>query len=208
MTSRVRRRVRQSIRIARTPRHLRPAMRQSGMVSIPEAVLLHDLARDVADGVIVEVGCYRGRSTVALSLGARSGRQARIFSLDPHETYTGVNGGNFGPADRGAFFSSMLRTGCYQNVRLINLSSEEVTPGWRHPVGLLWLDGDHSAAGVRRDLAVWRPHLLPGAVVAFDDSRDETSGPGTVIAEEVAAGRLQFLARTEGITTLRVIGPA
>lgn len=145
---------------------------------------------------------------MALSLGARSGRQARIFSLDPHETYTGVNGGNFGPADRGAFFSSMLRTGCYQNVRLINLSSEEVTPGWRHPVGLLWLDGDHSAAGVRRDLAVWRPHLLPGAVVAFDDSRDETSGPGTVIAEEVAAGRLQFLARTEGITTLRVIGPA
>ena len=204
MTTRLRRRLRQQVRIARTPRHLRPAMRLPGMVSIPEAVLLHDLARDVTDGAIVEVGCYRGRSTVALSIGSKTGHQAPIFSLDPHETYTGVNGGTFGPQDRAAFFSAMLRTGSYQNVRLINLSSEEVTPGWTHAVGLLWLDGDHSAAGVRRDFGCWWPFLLPGSIVAFDDSRDEASGPGVVIAEEVDSGRLEFLDRTEGITTLRV----
>src|SRR5580698_9485727 len=55
------------------PRHLRPVHLVAGMVSLDVAELLYSLARDVSVGVIVEVGSYRGRSTVALALGSRAG---------------------------------------------------------------------------------------------------------------------------------------
>ena len=37
----------------------------------------------------------------------------------------------------------MLRTGCWNNVRLLNVSSEILSPGWKHEIELLWIDGDH-----------------------------------------------------------------
>lgn len=37
------------------------------------------------------------------------------------------------------------------------------------PVGLLYIDADHSYDGVKRDWAAWLPNLAPGAAVVFDD---------------------------------------
>jgi hypothetical protein len=125
-----------------------------------------------------------------------------VFALDPHEPFDGVLGGKFGPQDRAAFFRTMLQSKGYERVRLINLSSEIVTPGWREPVRLLWIDGDHSYEGVRRDWDAWKAHLLPRAVVAFDDSINQAIGPYRLIRELLEAGELSLLERVGKITTL------
>lgn len=39
------------------------------------------------------------------------------------------------------------------------------------PVGLLYIDADHSYEGVRADWEAWTPHMSEGAVVVFDDYR-------------------------------------
>ena len=165
-----------------------------GMVSADEARLLHDLARDAKDGVIVEVGSYRGRSTVALACGSRAGARAPVYAIDPHEPFIGVLGGRFGPDDRRAFYRAMIETGAWDLVRLVNLSSEIVTSAWSQRVALLWIDGDHRYEGVRRDLDCWSRHLVPGAVVAFDDATDPTLGPSRLIEALVRQGRLVPLA--------------
>jgi predicted O-methyltransferase YrrM len=181
-------------------------MTTRGLVSAAEADLLYGLARDVSEGVIVEIGAYRGRSSVALARGSRAGSRVPVFAVDPHARFQLHAGAPVrGPKDRAAFFRTMLRTGCYRDVRLINLSSEEITPGWTRPVDLLWIDGDHSHAGVRRDLSCWWPHLHSGSVVAFDDSVDPGSGPATVIAEEVGSGRLRRERSVGKISVLRVL---
>ena len=95
-------------------------------------------------GAIVEVGSYHGRSTVALSCGAEAGAKLPVYAIEPHEHFIGELGGNFGPPDRAAFFETMLRTSCFENVRLVNLSSEIVSPGWQLPVSALWIDGTAS----------------------------------------------------------------
>ncbi len=95
-----------------------------------------------------------------------------------------------GKEERLGFMRNMVETGCYRNVRLINLSSEVVTAGWDHEVGLLWIDGDHRYDAVRRDWECWRRHLAPGATVAFDDSTDPRLGPKQLIEELAAAGDL------------------
>lgn len=172
-----------------------------GMISREEAELLYELARAVTTGCIVEVGSYRGRSTVALARGSLDGARVPVYAIEPHEPFVGVLGGRFGPADRGAFFQAMLDSSAYHVVRLVNLSSEAVTATWSLPVALLWLDGDHSYDGVSRDFRCWQPHLLPTAAIAFDDATDPTLGPYRLISELTAGGGYRAV-RTVGKVTV------
>lgn len=159
-----------------------------GMVSEEEAKLLYAVAEGCVNGCILEVGSYRGRSTVALAMGARDGNGSKVYAVEPHEPFEGVLGGQFGPEDRRAFFEAMLATGAYSNVRLINLSSEVVAPGWKEPIGVLWIDGDHRYEGVRRDYEAWAWSLTRDAIVMFDDATDTSLGPYRLIQELLATG--------------------
>jgi hypothetical protein len=170
------------------PEELRDIASIDGWLSRDAAVLLYDLARQVTKGCIVEVGSYRGRSTVVLALGAAAGHSPRVYAVEPHEPFIGVLGGEFGPEDKAAFFRNMLRTGAYRHVRLLNISSEVLAPGWNQPVALLWLDGDHAYEGVRRDFDAWQPHLLPDCDVVLDDADDPELGPYRLVQELAADG--------------------
>lgn len=178
----------------------------AGQLLPDEAALLWGLARSTTEGCIVEVGSFRGRSATALALGALAGHGAPVYAVDPHEPFVGVLGGRFGPADRKAFFENTLRAGVVEAIRLVNLSSEVVAPGWNRPVGLLWLDGDHTYEGVARDWRAWRPHLLPRAAVAFHDSNDPQLGPARLIGEIVSEGQHAVETRV-GLTTVLRAGP-
>jgi hypothetical protein len=151
----------------------------------------------------VELGSYRGRSTVALALGARdAGRGVVVYAVEPHQNYTGIFGGKYGPVDRAAFYRNMLRTGCYQNVALMNLPSAWAASGFGCKVGLLFIDGDHSEEGVRRDWACWSPLLAPGATVAFDDATAKEAGPYKLLADLLQLGQWR---ETAAVDDLRVI---
>jgi hypothetical protein len=157
-----------------------------GAISLAQANLLRKFAASVSEGVIIEVGAYRGKSTAALSIGAKEGHDAPIYAIDPHEEFEGPFSGLFGPQDRREFYQTMLSVGGWENVRLVNLSSEVITPGWDKPVGMLWIDGDHSYEGVRRDFECWLPHLVPGAPVILDDT--DRGGPKQFVEELLVEG--------------------
>jgi predicted O-methyltransferase YrrM len=169
------------------------------MIGDPEAVLLTRLASAVDDGCIVEVGSFRGMSTIALAKGAR----VPVYAIEPHEEFTGVLGGTFGPADRRAFFENLLQAGVVEQVRLVNLSSEVVAPGWQLPVGLLWIDGDHRYEAVRRDFECWEPHLR--GLVAFHDAIQPKLGPAQLIAELLESG-FELVEHVQGTKVLRRSG--
>jgi hypothetical protein len=167
-----------------------------GMIGDKEADLLTRLAGEVEDGCIIEVGSWRGMSTIALAKGAR----VPVYAIEPHEVFTGVLGGQFGPADRRAFFENLLRAEVVEKVRLVNLSSEVVAPGWKLPVGLLWIDGDHRYEAVRRDFESWEPHVR--GKVAFHDAIQPTLGPAQLIDELLASG-YELVEHVQGTKVLR-----
>jgi hypothetical protein len=178
------------------PSELRDVKEIEGWLSLDGALLLYELARLVSSGCIVEVGSYRGRSTVALARGSAAGSNVPVYAVEPHEEFVGVLGGVFGPEDRAAFFQTMLRTGAYRQVRLVNLSSEVLSGGWMVPVALLWLDGDHAYQSVRRDFDAWAPHLTAGCDLVLDDAADPELGPFR-LAEELGS---------EGWERVRLVG--
>ena len=166
-----------------------------GWLKLKEAELLFEAAAAVRSGCIVEIGSYRGRSTVALAAGSTAGANAPVYAIEPHEHFIGPKGGAFGPNDRRSFFRTMLQTKLVGTVRLLNSTSQVIVPGWDKPVGLLFIDGDHRYEAVYTDFTGWRPFLTNDSLVIFNDAKG--SGTSQLIRELVAEGRLAA-ASTEG----------
>jgi predicted O-methyltransferase YrrM len=174
-----------------------------GMISFDEGLLLYCLAREVHTGCIVEVGSYRGRSAVFLGRGSLDGASVQVYAVDPHKSFIGVLGGVFGPKDRTAFYRAMLDNNCSEIVSLINMSSESFSSSWNELISLLWIDGDHSYAGVKRDLECWLPHLEINAMIAFDDATDSKLGPCKLIDELIYSKRFEIVENVGKVVVIR-----
>lgn len=179
------------------------ALATEGFLSPDECRLLQRLAGTVTTGAIVEIGSYRGRSTVALACGAN--RNVPIYAIEPHETFKGVLGGEFGPQDRVAFCQNLLRAGVLDRVHLVNLTSEAAAKGLHVPIDLLWIDGDHREEVVRRDFDLWSPRVVPGGLIAFHDSTDPAGGPAKVVAFALSTSHFELAERVARTTVLRRI---
>jgi hypothetical protein len=176
-----------------------------GDMTLAEAKFLYELAREATGGCIVEIGTFRGKSTVACALGARAGGGVRVYAVDPFEPFVGACGGRFGPADRPHLLRNLLLAGVADNVWLLHADSALVTAAWRAPVALLWVDGDHAYEAVRRDVELWLPFVTPGGTVALHDSTDPKLGVRRVVEELVAERVLERVRVVESISVLRKI---
>jgi methyltransferase family protein len=163
-----------------------------GMISYEEALFLRDAAAKAVAGCIVEIGSWRGKSAVALAAGLEArplDERPKIYCIEPHDAFTGIYGGRFGPQDRSAFYRTMLSSGCAERVALVNLPSSHAVAGWREPIALLFIDGDHRYDTVRSDVDGWVTFLVERGQIIFDDALDVSAGPYRVIAELLESGK-------------------
>lgn len=181
--------------------------RAPGLTPEPICLRLADLARRVsADEAIVEIGVYRGRTTSYLAFGARYGQQAHVYGVDVFDLRRlGRHSVPEAEARR-----TLRQQGMTAYVTLIKGFSADVAATWDGPkIGLLFIDGDHSTAGVRKDVEAWSPHLADDAVIAFDDfggnpragvatAVNEFVESGLLVVEEVVEGRLAIATLAEG----------
>ena len=135
------------------------------------------LARQAAQAtIILEIGCFCGRSTSALA----SHTDGYVISVD---SFAGAPGDahereakQVGPdalCDRAATnLQALIRTG---HVVLLNGRSEEVVPmlrSFRNVIDLVFIDGDHSYEQVVRDIEVCVPLLREGGILSGHDYGD------------------------------------
>lgn len=168
-----------------------------GFLSDPEIELLLNAGR-TAQQAIVEIGSYRGRSTLALAWAA----SVPVYAIDPHETFIAEGGHEFnGGADRAAFMRALLATGMAAKVRLINLPSVQVARGWECALDVLWIDGDHREQAVCADVRAWLPFVIPGGLVLLHDRHD--AGVRAALRLIDATGEYDRLADVEYIAQYR-----
>jgi predicted O-methyltransferase YrrM len=156
-----------------------------GQISDAENFFLFTQAMHLKPGsTIVEIGSYRGKSTLALAFGARlSG--SRVYSIDPHEHFTGAAGGVFGPPDLAVKIRNIAKFNLGDVIFPICMSSHDVGKIWNTPVDLCWIDGDHSYDGVKKDHQLFSVHVKKGGMLAFHDS--EMEGVARLLKEVDAA---------------------
>lgn len=157
-----------------------------GWLGIDDARFLYQMARKTS-GSIIEIGAYRGRSTISLAFGARE-TGSIVYSIDPHAVFDGVLGGRFGPSDRVAYYRNLLKAGLVEYAALVNLTSSQVASCWRDDIALLFVDGDHRYEAVKADIRLWSPFLISGGVIIFDDATEIGSGPYRVFQETIESG--------------------
>ena len=139
-----------------------------------------------ADGAIVEIGSFMGRSTVGLAYVAQRYGLGKVVAIDPH-TAPSTTDPDLG-AQRSSydeFQENVRRAGVVDAVDCRRAFSYEVARDWTGPIRLLWIDGDHVYESVKQDLALFRRHLAPGAIVAMHDVLGTWPGPLRVFVEDV-----------------------
>jgi predicted O-methyltransferase YrrM len=152
-----------------------------------EAALLYRLARDLGNGPAAELGRFKGGSTVILASALPDG--AELWSYDLHVALRPDLTGETLDAELRA---ALERLGIAHKVHLLIGDSRTIEPP-PQPLGLLFVDGDHSYEGARADFERWGGFVREGGHLLFHDAVD-TGGYGNVypgvarVVTEVGAG--------------------
>jgi predicted O-methyltransferase YrrM len=137
-------------------------------------------------GTIVEIGSFKGRSTVALASVAKHYGLGRVHAVDPHTAPSSTDPSLHGKATSfDDFLANVARAGVADAVTPHRMYSRDFAPTFAEPIRLLWIDGDHTEAGARADLEMFRPHLVPGAIVAMHDVLGTWYGSLKVFCDDV-----------------------
>lgn len=162
-------------------------------------VALADLASQVpADRAIVELGVFRGATAVMMAWGAGQGQGAHVWGIDAWDLPGNTYGPPFtDPGSRNWARYNVKAQGFASSVTLIHDFSTAAAERWPEigegrPVGLLFVDADHSYEGARGDVASWTPYLADDAVIAFDDyGHPDWPGVKQAVDEMVGEGILE-----------------
>lgn len=150
----------------------------AGWMTDNEIKALYDLARAAAAApkpekigkherltTIVEIGSYRGLSTVTLALAVQE-FGGLVWAVDPHigDKY------GFSMADAEHLTANLAAFGVSDVVTQVVKHSTEAAREWSNgEIDVLWIDGDHEYDGVKGDIDAWTPFVRLGGHVALHD---------------------------------------
>jgi predicted O-methyltransferase YrrM len=137
-------------------------------------------------GAILEIGSFKGKSTVGLATVAKHYGSGPIIAVDPHSSPSYTDPDLKGATTTFDEFQRTLQTaGVTDAVEVHRAYSSELAKSWNRPIRLLWIDGDHTYEGAKADLDMFRPWLVDGAIVALHDALHPFDGPIRVMAEDI-----------------------
>lgn len=131
---------------------------------------LADLARRASkvDGAFIEVGCWQGRSTIAL---ANAVWPVQVHAVDTWEGSPGeVSAALAEGRDVFAEFQANIAAACSGNVVTHRMDWRSFFAEWDEPIALLHIDATHTYEEVRDNIIAALPHMAPGSIICGDDN--------------------------------------
>jgi predicted O-methyltransferase YrrM len=159
-----------------------------GFMPEDEGLALYEAALAVAaDGPLLEIGSYCGKSTIYLAAAARAAAST-LFTIDHHRGSEEHQPGEeyhderlVGPDGRIDTFPTFRKTieeaGLERWVIPMVASSWVVFTGWTAPLSFLFIDGGHSDVAAKRD-SLWAMWVRIGGLVAIHDVFEDPAEGG------------------------------
>ncbi len=176
-----------------------------GWLTDAQARRLWDAARALpASAQVVEIGSYRGRSTVVLARAA----EARVVAIDPHA------GNDRGPqeiegyaseaeSDHEAFLANLERAGVSSRVRHVRRFSADAHAEVDGPIDLLYVDGAHRYRPARDDIREWGARVAPGGTMLIHDGFSSVGVTLATLRLLVPSRSFRYLGRTGSLIAYR-----
>jgi predicted O-methyltransferase YrrM len=186
-----------------------------GWMTPGQAVTLFDAAHQCpAGGLIVEIGSFRGRSTIVLASAAPV--DAEVVAIDPHA------GNDRGPqeldgfeeqaaTDFDTFNLNLTAAGVADRVRHLRMFSDDALHTIDRPIDVLYIDGAHRYAPARADIAAYGARVTDGGVMMIHDSFSSIGVTGAILRQLLATRRFRYVGRSRSMTIYRAdlaAGPA
>ena len=178
-----------------------------GWMSDDQARRLWEAGRRVqAPGRIVEIGSFRGRSTIVLRLASASG--VEVVAVDPH------GGGDRGPQeitpdalrgdeDNRVFNANLDSAGVREQIHHVRLMSDQALGEVEAPFDLVYVDGAHRYAPARADIERWGDRIRPGGTLLVHDSYNAV---GVMLAQLrllFGSSRWRYVGRSRSLAEYR-----
>lgn len=145
-------------------------------------------------GDVAEIGSWQGRSSTFLGNAVRLSGNGKFFAIDHFrgnvgkEAYYVIGANDLSDLEAG-FCSNIERVGLQDHVNLLSMPNDQAAE--RIPdnsLRFLFIDGDHTKVGVEKDLRLFLPKLIEGAIVAFDDCSAGFPGVVEAISDLLESG--------------------
>lgn len=172
-----------------------------GWLTDSEGEFLYNTAKQCSGrGVIVEIGSWKGKSTIWLGKGSKGGNNVKIYAIDPH-TGSSEHKRRFGEVWTFEEFKKNIKNAEVDDVVVpIIKTSEDAEKGWKEPIEFLWIDGAHKYEMVKLDFELWCPYLIEGGIIAFHDT-SYIGGPKLVVDKYIYRGnKFKNVCFLDGIT--------
>lgn len=154
-----------------------------GSTTFLECRLLYRLAQlGNSRGVIAEIGSFQGKSTAFLAGASKQAGKEKVYAIDPHKGEAVVARKFSGPTYQ-RFIKNLTKIKVRDWVVPLRKTSTEAFSNWRKQIRLIFIDGDHRPAAVKKDVISGKKYLIKGGYIALHDAVNPGMGPPKAIVD-------------------------
>ena len=158
---------------------------------LPGVLATAAAAFPTADGAVLEIGSFMGKSTTILATAGQLAPGTQVVAVDPLDYRPSFDPKRGKETCADDFHENLRKAQVTHLVEFHQMRSQELAPKWPRDrrIRFLWIDGDHSYAGAKADFDLFAPFLADGAIVALHDCFHHDVGPMRVLAEDMLLSR-------------------
>ncbi|MEM8747496.1 MAG: class I SAM-dependent methyltransferase [Actinomycetota bacterium] len=153
-------------------------------------------------GTIVEIGSFRGRSTIVLASAADP--SVSVIAIDPHA------GNDRGPqeidgfeaeadGDHAVFLGNLAAAGVAERVRHLRMYSGDALTEVDGTIDVLYVDGAHRYRPALSDIRSWGARVNDGGTMLIHDSFSSIGVTGAICRALVGSGRWRYVGRSRSL---------